>query len=139
MKESKLIRVLLVEDEPDLAEPFGKQLELIGHFKVDWAKDGNEALKKLSQHRYSVMLLDLIMPNVDGVEVLQQMQSRPKVYPPIPVVIFTNYSSPEAKALVDRYDFVKKFVLKTDVLPKDLVGMINNLAKNGDGHGVGKS
>ena len=104
---SKDVKILLVEDNPDDVEltlRAFKKHNLANEIIV--AKDGEEALnillpqKKENAKRPDLILLDLKLPKVDGLEVLRQVKSNPETKP-IPVVILT--SSREEKDLMESY------------------------------------
>lgn len=65
-------RVLVVDDDPDLRESLAQMLEREG-YRVDTAADGREALATLREHRYRVVVTDLIMPDQDGIETIFAM------------------------------------------------------------------
>ena len=63
--------VMIVDDEKEFLEGMKERLELRG-FKVDTARSGLEALEKLDQARYDAIVLDLMMPGLNGLETLKQ-------------------------------------------------------------------
>ena len=69
------MRVLVVEDDQPLGAFLKKGLEIEGH-AVDWVGDGVAALAHLAAHPPDLIVLDLSLPKLDGVEVLEQMQAR---------------------------------------------------------------
>ena len=79
-------RILVVEDEPDIRLNLTTMLEAHGYETED-AEDGEVALEHLEAERFDMMVLDLMMPNVDGYEVLQRMSA--KVREALPVIILT--------------------------------------------------
>jgi len=79
-------RILLVEDEPDIRITLRALLETYG-FEVDEAEDGLWALKKLKEHQYRLLILDLMMPHMDGFDVLRNIP--PEQLKQMPVVILT--------------------------------------------------
>jgi len=79
-------RILVVEDEPDIRLNLTTLLEAHGYVTTE-AEDGEVALKQLDSGRFDMMVLDLMMPNVDGYEVLQRM--KPEVREELPVIILT--------------------------------------------------
>jgi DNA-binding response OmpR family regulator len=80
-------RVLVVDDEPDLLELLRLDLELAG-YRVEVARDGVEALEQLRQDPSDVVLLDVMMPRMDGWQVLAAMRSDERLAD-IPVVMLT--------------------------------------------------
>jgi len=66
-------KVLIVDDEPLIVKGLKFSLEQDG-YDVDSAYDGKEALKKLSEQKYDLLILDLMLPEVDGVTVCQQVR-----------------------------------------------------------------
>jgi DNA-binding response OmpR family regulator len=84
--------VLIVDDEIYIRMTLSFALEKL-NFSVDTAASGTEALKKLAERSYAVMLLDLRIPGVDGMEVLKRV---PEIRPEVKVVIITAYGSVEA-------------------------------------------
>jgi len=67
------MRLLVVEDEKELADALGRGLEQQG-YAVDIAYDGEEALELFEVNNYDLILLDLNLPKIDGVEVCRQMR-----------------------------------------------------------------
>jgi DNA-binding NtrC family response regulator len=86
------LKILLVDDEPDIIEVIQDRLEAYG-FTVITAGTGLEALKKLSAAKFDGVFLDVKMPEMGGIEVLEEIRKRDKR---IPVIIITSSSSQEA-------------------------------------------
>ena len=84
--------VLIVDDEIYIRATLSFALEKL-NLSVDTAANGAEALKKLAERSYAVMLLDLRIPGMDGMEVLKRV---PEIRPELKVVIITAYGSVEA-------------------------------------------
>ncbi len=79
-------KILVVDDEADIRFALSIFLRTKGYV-VDLAEDGRMALHKLSKSKYDVMLLDMIMPNLDGHAVLKAMPA--EVAERMPVVVLT--------------------------------------------------
>ena len=75
--ENKKIKVLVADDEPDILEFIQFNLERNG-FEVKTAKDGQEALQKAKQIKPDLIILDVMMPELDGVEVCRELRSMPE-------------------------------------------------------------
>jgi CheY-like chemotaxis protein len=81
--------VLIVDDEPDALHLFGRMLASSGYdYRVLLARDGQEALHILQDRRPDVLLLDLVMPNMDGFRLLETMHRNP-TFRDIPVVVIS--------------------------------------------------
>lgn len=69
------MRVLLVEDAPDLADAVLRRLRLMGH-AADWLADGREADALLHHHAFDLVVLDIGLPRMDGTEILANLRAR---------------------------------------------------------------
>lgn len=78
-------RILIVDDEPSLIKGLRFNLEQQDGFAVDEALDGQQALDKFSPDKYDLILLDLMLPKVDGMEVCQRIRSVSNV----PIIMLT--------------------------------------------------
>jgi DNA-binding response OmpR family regulator len=85
--------VLLVEDDRMIAEMYRFQLAREG-FDVHHAVDGRQGLEAIRTELPDLVLLDLRMPVMEGLEVLEQLQSAATEVRAIPVVILSNYGDP---------------------------------------------
>lgn len=109
------IRVLVVDDEEVVRLGYRRVLSADG-FCVVAVPDGREALELMADKRFDVVLLDLRMPGMDGLEVLQAIKGR---WPESEVVVVTGYPSIEtAKEAVrlGAYDYLSKPVVPETVL-----------------------
>jgi signal transduction histidine kinase/DNA-binding response OmpR family regulator len=90
-------RALVVEDDPASADLLRRMLEK-GGWAVDQASDGQEALKLLARFRPAVILLDLMMPRMDGLDFVERLRCNPAAAS-IPVIVITAQTlSPEDQA-----------------------------------------
>lgn len=105
----KNLRLLLVEDAPFLRYAFGRLLRMHG-FDVMEANDGREALDCVNEFHPQLIVTDLAMPVMDGVELIQRLRANP-VTADLPVVAITADSSGEAETKAREagaVDFVTK-------------------------------
>ncbi len=116
-------KILLVEDEASIADVFKEQLT-IGGFDVEIANGGEQALQLLKVNKYHVMLLDLVMPEVDGLAVLQKMKEKPEEYPKLPTIALTNVTSDDVKKEVESYN-LQGYLLKLSIKPQMLIEAVN--------------
>ena len=80
-------RILLVDDEPSIVKMVGKRLEVEG-FEVVIAMDGEEGLNKARTEHPDLIVLDLMLPKLNGYEICTLLKQDPR-YQKIPVVLFT--------------------------------------------------
>ncbi len=82
-----MVRILVVDDEEDIRRISTKILESVGH-EVDTAEDGAIALELIKKKQYELILLDVMMPNVTGLEVCRNLKRNPHTKD-IPVIMFS--------------------------------------------------
>jgi two-component system, OmpR family, response regulator ResD len=83
---AKAATVLVVDDEPTIVEIVGRYMARAG-FTTFTAPDGYKALDAATEHRPDLVVLDVMLPGIDGVEVMERLQERPG--PPIAVILLT--------------------------------------------------
>jgi excisionase family DNA binding protein len=110
-------RVLIVDDERDFAQTVGDYLALKGDFEVEIADSGFTAGLTLARFRPGVVLMDILMPDMDGFEVLRMLRRDPEMRS-IPVIACTAYrdASVEERARVEGFDGYLEKPLKFDRL-----------------------
>ncbi len=85
-------RILVIDDEADIRESLEALLTLEGRFTVEMAVNGNDGLRKLETGHYDLVLLDLMMPDRSGMEVLEEVRQRDTE---TPIFMITAYGSLE--------------------------------------------
>ncbi|HXY55540.1 MAG TPA: response regulator [Nitrospirota bacterium] len=80
-------KILVVDDEPDLVELVSYNLKKEG-FKVFTAPDGEDALEKVRKGQFDLIILDLMLPGIQGVELCRMLRSNPKTEA-IPIIMLT--------------------------------------------------
>jgi DNA-binding NtrC family response regulator len=84
-------KVLLVDDEQDFVSSLAERMELRG-IKVDTAFDGAEALEKIEKGEPELVVLDLLMPGIMGLDVLRHITGK---HPRTKVIVLTGHGAPE--------------------------------------------
>ena len=79
------LKILLVEDEEHLAKGLEYNLTEEG-YEVNWAKDGNEAINKIDSNTYDLILLDIMLPYLNGFEIAEHVR---KDNPQLPILMLT--------------------------------------------------
>jgi CheY-like chemotaxis protein len=101
-----LPRILVVDDNEALRENLAEALELEGFEPVN-AADGQAALRRLAEGSFDAVLLDLVMPGMDGREVLRRIREEPRLAA-LRVIVTTGHTGPRARAGVPADGFLHK-------------------------------
>ncbi len=120
---AKMAKVLVIDDEPVIRKSCDKVLRRAG-FEVDWVTDGHYGLEKIRENGFDVVLLDLKMPGIDGVEVMRRIRESGK---DIKVIIITAYPSVESMLETAKLGSVD-YVLKP-FTPNELVSAVNRVLR----------
>ena len=126
MKDGKQV-VLIVEDEAALLDSYAEIVE-DGGFVALKAPDGYKGLDVLESNKNDVdlILLDLMMPGMDGLDVLKQVRDDPGKYGEAPVVVLTNLSSERViKEAFERG--ANGYLMKTELEPDQVVSEIKTV------------
>jgi CheY-like chemotaxis protein len=123
MKTSNTQNILIVEDERALNEAYQMILRSVG-YRVEVAFDGKEALEKCAEFEPALILLDLRMPRMDGIEFLKHYHIK-KDHPKVKVIVFSNYDM--QKEIDEAYSLgAERYILKAWASPKELVQVVKN-------------
>ena len=117
-------KILMVDDTEFYRKAYTNKLSMEGYL-VTTASDGIQAIKALSQDKPDLVLLDLIMPGMDGFKVLQSMKANPNLQS-IPVVVFS------AKGVTDEISKAislgaSDFLVKATTTPNKVVEKIKGI------------
>jgi CheY-like chemotaxis protein len=119
MTNERMPRVLLVEDAPFLRYAFGRLLRLQG-FEVREAHDGQDALQCLEDFHPQLVLTDLMMPVMSGLELISRLRDRPDTAA-VPIVAITADATTQAEEQARRAgaaDFITKPVDLPELLQR---------------------
>lgn len=117
-------KILIVEDEKILLEAIAKKLEKSG-FVVITATNGEEGIKKIKEESPNLILLDILMPKMNGIEVLEVMNKDPELSK-IPVIIISNSGQPvEIERALSLG--VRDYLVKAEFDPDEVVTKVNNV------------
>ncbi len=119
--------LLLVEDDFFLRSLMCKKLEL-ENFTVIEAENGRHALEELDKNKIDLILLDLLMPEVDGFEVLEAVSKNPKLSK-IPIIVLSNFGQKEKIDKAMSFG-AKDFIIKAHFTPGEVVEKIKKQLKN---------
>jgi len=121
-----MAKILIIEDDSLIAKVFSTRLERDGH-GVFTAEDGNSGLLLAKKEIPDVILLDLMMPKVSGLEVLGQLKKDPRTQK-IPVLVYSNLGREEEISKAKTLG-AAEFITKADSTPQQVVEKIESYLK----------
>jgi len=112
----ELMKILVVDDEPKIQEIIKRGLARLGEFSIETASDGLEAIEKIDKDVFDLILTDLKMPGMDGIELLKTVKG---TRPEIMVIMMTAHGSIETAVEAMKLgadDYVTKPIALDDLL-----------------------
>ncbi|MDP2838089.1 MAG: response regulator, partial [Candidatus Moranbacteria bacterium] len=122
-----MVKILLVEDDPFISEIYKKKLETSG-FEVVNVTSGRAVFKEVKEQIFDLVLLDLVLPEMSGTEVLRELRHNKEYSPDLKVVVFSNLSSPEDREQVLKLG-ANGFISKTEFSPSEVVTEIERFLR----------
>lgn len=122
--------VLLVDDDLTLREMYAERLKAEG-FAVEMAKDGEEALQKATDLHPNLILLDIMMPKVNGLDVLKQLKAQTETAD-IPVIVLTALIQDREK-MESITRGADDYVVKSETMPGDVIAKITAVLERHNG------
>lgn len=119
--------ILLVEDDAFVGDIYQTKLGQVG-FTVILAENGLEAMKSLGKEKIDLILLDIVMPYMDGMEVLKKLKENEK-WKNIPVILLTNLSEKEKVEEGVRMG-ANDYLIKSHFTPSEVVTKVKALLNN---------
>lgn len=116
--------ILIVEDDPLMSRMYQK-IFTFEKYEVHTASNGEDGLEKARKLRPTVMLLDIMMPKMNGLQVLEKLKSDPDTKD-IPIVMLTNLAG-EKDAETALMKGAVKYIVKSEHDPKQVVKMVKEI------------
>lgn len=111
--------LLLVEDEKDIRDLYQSTLLDAGYI-VDCASNGKDALQKIESSKYDLILLDIMMPQIDGHEVMTTLVKDQKLPSKTPIVLLTNLVNDNTIKDMMKLG-ASSYIVKVDITPDQLL------------------
>jgi len=126
-------RILVVDDDPDIVEAITTVLESVEEYDVRTARDGLECMQTVKEDLPDLLILDLLMPRMDGFAVVRDLRENPR-YRKLPIMILTSVREDasyrryelEMGVRMDVQDYIEK-----PVPPTELLRRVEKLLKRG--------
>lgn len=119
-----MAKVLIVEDDPLMSRMYQK-IFIFEKYEVETAFDGEEGFEKAKTTKPTIILLDIMMPKLNGLQVLEKLKLDPELKT-IPVIMLTNLSS-EKDAENAMLKGAVKYIIKSQNEPKQVVEMVKEI------------
>ncbi len=117
-------KILLVEDDPFILDIYRQKFIQKG-FAVEVAMDGQAALDKIKDIMPDILVLDLLLPRVDGWQVLREVRANP-LFKKLKVVIISNLDSRDYQDKIQEFN-VSKYFLKAQTAPEEIGNAVKEL------------
>lgn len=118
--------ILCIEDEPFISELYTRALTKSG-YQVTVIADGAEALKEAQTNKYDIILLDLMVPNVTGIEILRALRDPARVPPLKSKIIITTNLEQREDVRADIEKQADGYLVKAELTPKELAAFLDNI------------
>lgn len=123
----KAKKILIAEDDAFIRDIYEMKFSQEG-FEVVVAEDGVDAMEKLKKEIPDIILLDIIMPNMDGTQVFKKIKSI-DVLKNIPIIMLTNISKDKEDAVNDVENGADGYLIKSHFTPSEVVLKVKTLLK----------
>jgi len=120
------VKVLLIEDDITLSKMYEKKFKTEG-YETMTAYDGLDGLEKATKEKPDMVVLDVMLPKLDGLAVFKKMRSNPATFK-IPVLLLTNFDQEDAVFEAFKLGALD-YLIKSEVTPQKVVTKVESLLK----------
>lgn len=119
--------ILCIEDDRFIGEMYVRSLQKAG-YQVDWMVDGNDGLVAARNKPYDLILLDIMLPEKRGNEILKVLRGGDEnLIPNTKIVVMTNFDQDEQSRLAMQHD-VDGYLIKAEITPRKLLEVVGSLS-----------
>jgi DNA-binding response OmpR family regulator len=120
--------VLCIEDDRFIGEMYVRSLKKAG-YDVDWMVDGNDGLVAARNKPYDLILLDVMLPERRGTEILDALRNdKEDLIPNSKVIVMTNFEQDDESRMAMQYR-ADGYLIKAEITPRKLLAIIENLSQ----------
>ncbi len=117
-------KLIIIEDEEPIRELYKRQLTLAG-LETDGFPNGKEGLEAISKSKYNLLLLDIMLPDMNGLEILKQIKSNPATKA-LPVLLLTNLG--QDAVIKEGFQLgAEGYMIKAAYTPDQIVQEVKNI------------
>ncbi|HET9412340.1 MAG TPA: response regulator [Candidatus Saccharimonadales bacterium] len=118
--------ILCIEDDLFIGDMYARSLRKAG-FEVDLMTSGNQGLNAALSKKYDLILLDILLPEKHGTEILQTLRGQGKdLVPDSRILVLTNFSQDDESRLAMQ-NKADGYLIKADITPRKLIDIIESL------------
>lgn len=121
--------ILIIEDDRFIGEMYVRSLKHEG-YEVDWMIDGQDGFEAATNKQYDLILLDIMLPEKRGTEILQDLRGGEKdLVPHSKIVILTNFDQDEESRIAMQHN-VDAYLIKAEITPRKLLDVVTKLGES---------
>lgn len=117
--------ILCIEDDRFIGEMYVRSLQKAG-YEVDWMVDGNDGLVAARNKDYDLILLDIMLPERRGTEILKALRGGDDLVPKSKIIVMTNFDQDEESRIAMQHN-VDAYLIKAEITPKRLLSIIEQM------------
>ena len=118
--------ILCIEDDRFIGEMYVRSLKKAG-YEVDWVVDGNDGLITARNKQYDVILLDVMLPERRGTDILDALRGgKEDLIPKTHVIVLTNFQQDD-ESRISMQKHADAYLIKAEITPKKLISVIEKL------------
>ncbi|HUC96609.1 MAG TPA: response regulator [Candidatus Saccharimonadales bacterium] len=118
--------ILCIEDDRFIGEMYVRSLKKAG-YEVDWVVDGNDGLITARNKQYDVILLDVMLPERRGTDILDALRGgKEDLIPKTHVIVLTNFQQDD-ESRISMEKHADAYLIKAEITPKKLISVIEKL------------
>lgn len=117
--------ILVIEDDRFIGEMYVRSLKR-EEYDVDWAVDGHDGLVMATNKPYDLILLDIMLPEMRGPDILRALHSGPDKVSESKIIVMTNFDQDSESRIAMEHD-VDAYLIKAEITPRRLIEIIKQL------------
>lgn len=116
-------KIMIIEDETFIADLYSLQFQKVG-FKVRVANNGTDGLKALEEEPFDILLLDIMLPDINGLEILRQWKLK---HPSAPMIVLLLTNLGQDAVIKEAFTLgAQGYLIKSSLTPVQVVNEVNN-------------
>lgn len=125
-KITLMTKIAIIEDDAVIAQMYQMKFELDG-FEVEISNNGKDGLEMIEKQAPDLLLLDLKIPSLDGISILEKLRSGR--FKNLPVILLTNSDRTEIPIDIDKFE-ITNYIVKANLTPRQVVEKVKLALKS---------